>query len=1460
MAQKEKELRGRSQFLENAFKRNAKSRWQEPTTADFRPSLSTYSTLASRSRSTYKLNSTRSHGLAIAYPFSDWTAVLQAYYMLFSSTPSVDQEGESNEWSSEDLRPANSRSSHTLSAPGQLMRSWLPFVTPLQVCKCGNSAAVSRAKCFSSPAPSFQLRRSPGACAQQLELPLRGSLAHTLRSDTNAIESSLNTDIVPMETEWFRKCACGQTFYKPSSFSNHINSCRRYKKDLGVTLENARARYAAKPKPKKGTQAIETWYGSSSLDVDHGIAQPDFDATMVIYVIIWVWYAIIEFFLQDPPPPAEPEQLPEGPRGRGHRLQVPTRRYKDFMVTSAIPLVVPMFGEAIKSPRNSPPPPAAPPTATAERRLTVNSRQHWKSTEKNEYGLYKTYWTTEDRPHDPDLYISDLDLKDDEDSPLDVSAQFPMEVVNRYHPFPNWSSYMLGEWYWDDRSGKSRDSFQQLVNIITDPDFKTNDIRRTNWNKVNDTLASSGGADAADRGNQWIDDGSSWISLPVTIKVPFNSTSTNPGSQAYTVQGFRYRPLIPAILAKLRDPGASDHFHIVPSELHWQPSEKGAQVRVYSDLYHSDAFLEAYRDIQLLPPEPDQDELPRCVVALMFSSDETMLTSFGNVKLWPVYMAFGNEPKSRRGSVSLKLFEEMAYFQSVPDAFHDWYLSLSGKKVVGDPVLTHVRRELFHAQWRILLDSEFTHAYEHGLVVDCPDNVRRRFYPRILTYSADYPERVMVVGVRNIGDYPCPRCIVPLGDIPAMGTHSDRAFRHAHRRQDDDARKKKVSTARRAIYETNYAVNARVVENQLKPSSLNAFSDQLSAFGFEMHDMLAVDVLHEVEIGVWKSLFIHLLRLLETIDTSLVGTLNNRFRQLPTYGRDTIRRFSKNVSDRKQFGAREYEDILQCAIPVFEGLFPGDHDRRVQCLLYSMAHWHSFAKLRMHTDGSLAVLDDLTSSLGEDARAFTSQTCSAFDTRELKREYESRKRVEARKGSTKSTKRQNRRKATTAVNDTGSDIVEPVRPSSFVPDADEREGRRERTWNLSTPKFHGLGDVVSYIKRFGTTDSYSTQMSERFHMFPKSRYRRTNKKDVPLQLSRMQTRQARIKKLRHQLYPSQEEEGPFIQLSEHAGIQPYFIGKSQNLPVNLSHFIRLHIDDRATKDFLLKLKQHLYPRVIEALIAEAKTDLERYGRALARLTELANSNSEASEADADNIYFHSETIYRHNVLQVQYTTYDCRLGCDTMNPSTSRRDFMCLTSRDGPSSDTATDGEGNDFVYGRLLGIFHANILYMGPGALDFRRRRFDFLWVRWYGQVPSQQPSLVTQRQELDRVKLIPITNADSWGFIDPSQILRAAHILPRFSLGQVYPDKKDKRILSKCAREREDWAEYYVNRLVDRDMVMRFYPQLAVGHFPAQASPAGPLPRPETPMEVDDWLDRTTGGTVDALLLGCVGGIAEL
>jgi len=45
------------------------------------------------------------------------------------------------------------------------------------------------------------------------------------------------------------------------------------------------------------------------------------------------------------------------------------------------------------------------------------------------------------------------------------------------------------------------------------------------------------------------------------------------------------------------------------------------------------------------------------------------------------------------------------------------------------------------AIWLLLLDDEFMHAYEHGIILEFPDGKNRRVFPRIFTYSADYPEK-----------------------------------------------------------------------------------------------------------------------------------------------------------------------------------------------------------------------------------------------------------------------------------------------------------------------------------------------------------------------------------------------------------------------------------------------------------------------------------------------------------------------------------------------------------------------------------------------------------------------------------------------------------------------------------------------------------------------------------------------
>jgi hypothetical protein len=164
---------------------------------------------------------------------------------------------------------------------------------------------------------------------------------------------------------------------------------------------------------------------------------------------------------------------------------------------------------------------------------------------------------------------------------------------------------------------------------------------------------------------------------------------------------------------------------------------------------------------------------------------------------------------------------------------------------------------------------------------------------------------------------------------------------------------------------------------------------------------------------------------------------------------------------------------FQCAIPVFDGLLPEPHNCVVLDLLFVMAHWHGLAKLRMHHELTLEVMESVTVSLGKLLRLFSSSTCLAFETKELRREADARVRRES-------------KKAAASHRQTGSSQVESADPtvplaseeyqSAGQPPPAEAAGRRPKSFNLSTYKVHSLGDYVKTIRQYGTADSYSTEL------------------------------------------------------------------------------------------------------------------------------------------------------------------------------------------------------------------------------------------------------------------------------------------------------------------------------------------------------------------------------------------------
>jgi hypothetical protein len=136
-------------------------------------------------------------------------------------------------------------------------------------------------------------------------------------------------------------------------------------------------------------------------------------------------------------------------------------------------------------------------------------------------------------------------------------------------------------------------------------------------------------------------------------------------------------------------------------------------------------------------------------------------------------------------------------------------------------------------------------------------------------------------------------------------------------------------------------------------------------------------------------------------------------------------------------------------------------------LLYRTAEWHGFAKLRTHTERTLEHLQLLTKEFGRDMRKFRDQTCSQFRTFELPRETAARRRNQQRVLASVNTSRP------TAGTQANASILPVVRAQS---ESNHETAQKVKKLNISTTKFHFIGDYVHTIQMFGCTDSYSTQL------------------------------------------------------------------------------------------------------------------------------------------------------------------------------------------------------------------------------------------------------------------------------------------------------------------------------------------------------------------------------------------------
>jgi hypothetical protein len=167
----------------------------------------------------------------------------------------------------------------------------------------------------------------------------------------------------------------------------------------------------------------------------------------------------------------------------------------------------------------------------------------------------------------------------------------------------------------------------------------------------------------------------------------------------------------------------------------------------------------------------------------------------------------------------------------------------------------------------------------------------------------------------------------------------------------------------------------------------------------------------------------------------------------------------------------------------------------------------------------------------------------------------------------------------------------------------------------------------------------------------------------------------------------------------------------------------------------------------------------------------------------------NDRIYRHKVLRINYTMYNGRRSQDSLNPRT-HGDVMML-SRD----------DEHPYWYAQIIGIFHVIVMQTGPKSKSREPKKMEFLFVRWFG-LDSEEIG----GWKAKKLHQIGFMNGDAaFGFVDPADVIRAVHLIPRFAQGQT-KDLLGPSIARSVLDKDQDWVRYYVNVYVHKHFYLGF------------------------------------------------------
>ncbi|KAF7293579.1 hypothetical protein MIND_01136700 [Mycena indigotica] len=537
-------------------------------------------------------------------------------------------------------------------------------------------------------------------------------------------------------------------------------------------------------------------------------------------------------------PPQPPSLPPPPPTPPTRRSGLPNRRTRmPAKFNDAAPPPAPRVRRsATTNPQSGHIPPSQPVPSALDVSPPSQIPREWVETAPNAFGLYKVYPR---RPtHDPDASVTLGELYQ-VPGPEDVMLEdLPLPSEPWYYPFPNASVAHMMKYHIEEEHPQSIAGFDRFVANILQPNQEAQSDGIT-LNELPMPFSTQKYLDHLDtHGITPLGITDQWKNGSVSLKLPcVGHHQPESAAPVFVVNDILFRPLLDPIKEVLQGP-LFQKFHTTPFSLRAipesdldlpdivmhdhdsQPSlnEYGipplpaGHEEIFSEICTSAAMLEAYHALpQPPPPQSPDDPVESIVVALMEWSDATHLAQFGTASLWPGYTFFGNHPKDFRSKPTSNAGFHQVYFASLPDTVGDAYR----EHYKCDMPDTHLKRELIHAIWELLLSDEFIAAYDNGIKIKCWDGFIRLVFPRFLIYGADYPEKVLLAMIRSFGGCPCPQCFIKKAQISETGTVNDMK-RQSNLRVDDHSRRYTIESARAAMFANGNAVASSAIDKMLK--------------------------------------------------------------------------------------------------------------------------------------------------------------------------------------------------------------------------------------------------------------------------------------------------------------------------------------------------------------------------------------------------------------------------------------------------------------------------------------------------------------------------------------------------------------------------------------------------------------------------------------------------------------------